>query len=141
MGEWSLPGREDNSSKAPFPFQVPLQKMYEGLQYQGQTENSGDEVLSWSLPRTSQSARWITPLCVKKERKGIVGDSLCRETEGPICQLDPFHRQVCCLLDVIRRLPRLIELSDYYPLLVVQVGSDKVGERSLMAVKKNFRAL
>lgn len=60
--------------------------------------------------------------------------------------LDPFHRQVCCFLgtwvrDVIRRLPGLSEPSDYYRLLVVQVGSDKVDERSLMAVKKNFRAL
>lgn len=40
----------------------------------------------------SQSARWIATLAVKKERRMIVGDSLCRETEGPIHQLDPFHR-------------------------------------------------
>lgn len=77
----------------------------------------------------------------------MIGDSLCRETEGPIHQLDPFHRWVCCLLgtwvrDVIRRLPGLVEPSDYYLLLVVvQVGSDKVDARSLMAIKKNFRAL
>lgn len=99
------------------------------------------------MPRTSQSARWTTTLGVKKERKVIVGDSLCRKTEGPICQLDPFHRQVCCLLgtwvrDIIRRLLGVIEPSDYYSVLVVvQVGSDKVDEGSLMAVKKNFRAL
>lgn len=121
--------------------------MYEALQYQGQADNTGGEVLSWGLPRASLSARWITTLGVKKKRRVIVGDSRCRETEHPICQMDPFHRQVCCLLgtwvrDVIRRLPGLIEPSDYYPLLVVvQLGSDKVDERSLTAVKKNFRAL
>lgn len=101
--------------------------MYEALQYQGQADNS--EVLSWSLSRTRQSARWITTLGVKKERRVIVGDSLCRATEGPICQLDAFHRQVCCLLgtwvrDAIRRLSGLIDPSDNYPLVVVvQVGS------------------
>lgn len=82
----------------------------------------------------------------KKERGVIVGDSLCRETEGPMCQLDTFHRQVCCFLGTwvrdIRRLPGLIEPSDYYPFLVVmEVDSYEVDERSLMAVKKNFRAL
>lgn len=121
--------------------------MYEALQYQGQADNSEDEVLSWSLSRTRQSASWITTLGVKKERRVTVGDSLCRETEGPMCQLDIFHRQVCCLLgtwvrDSIRRLPGLIEPSDYYPLVVVvHVGFWKVDERSLMAVKKSFKAL
>lgn len=34
----------------------------------------------------------------------------------------------------------MIQPSDYCPLLVVQVGSEKVDERSLSIIKKNFRA-
>lgn len=142
MGQWKqVPAQGDRTTPPSLPFlsRWPCRKCMKVCNIRVRQN-------SWSLPRTSQSVRWITTLGVKKEREVIVGDSLCRETEGPICQLDPFHRQVCCLLGtwvrhVIRRLPGLIEPSDYYQLLVVQVGSDKVDERSLMAVKKNLRAL
>ena len=65
---------------------------------------------------------------------------------GPICQPDPTRREVCCLpgarvKDVARRIPRLICPSDYYPLLIVQAGSEEVGEKSLKAIKDDFRQL
>jgi len=84
---------------------------------------------------------------VKKKRWVIViGDSLLRGTEGPICRPDPSHREVCCLpgarvRDVARKLLGLVRPSDYYPLLVVQVGGDEIAERSPKAVKRDFRAL
>ena len=34
-----------------------------------------------------------------------------------------------------------MQASDYYPLLVFQVGRNEVAERSLRAVKRDFRAL
>jgi len=48
---------------------------------------------------------------------------------------------VCCLpgaqvRDISRKLPGLIHPSDYYPLLIVQTGSDEVADRSLRAIKK-----
>lgn len=75
-----------------------------------------------------------------------MGNSLLRETEGPIRQPDSTHRKVCCLStawvrDIIRRLPSLVCPSDYYPLLIVQVGSNEVDERSLRAIKWDFRGL
>ena len=53
---------------------------------------------------------------------------------------------MCCLpgarvRDISRRLPGLIRPSDYYPLLIIQAGSDEVAERSLRAIKKDFRGL
>ena len=39
--------------------------------------------------------------------------------------------------DIARRLPRLI-CPDYYPLLIVQAGSEEVGEKSLKAIKDDF---
>jgi len=61
-------------------------------------------------------------------------------TEGPIS-----HREVCCLPGagvrvVARKLPGLVQPSNYYPLLVMQVGSEIV-ERSPKAIKRDFRAL
>ena len=59
---------------------------------------------------------------------------------------DPSHREVCCLPGaqvrvVARKLPGLVWPSDYYPLLVMQVGSDEMVERSPKAIKRDFRAL
>lgn len=50
---------------------------------------------------------------------------------------------MCCLpeanvRDITRRLPSLVCLSDYYTLLIVQIDSDKVTERSLRVIKRDF---
>ena len=76
----------------------------------------------------------------------MVGDSLLRGTEGPICRPDPVRREVCCLpgarvRDITRKLPKLVRSSDYFPLLVVQVGSDEIAQTSLQTMKKEFRDL
>jgi len=105
------------------------------------------EAPSRGLPRTSQSAPRITTASAKKKRRVIViGDSLLRGTEGPICRPDPSHREVCCLpgarvRDVAKKLPGLVRPSDYYPLLIMQVGGDEITERSPKAIKRDFRAL
>ena len=83
----------------------------------------------------------------KKERRVIVvGDSHLRGTEGLICWPDPTRREVCCLpgtqvRDISRKLAGLIRPADYYPLLIVQAGSDEVANRSLRAIKNDFRGL
>ena len=41
----------------------------------------------------------------------------------------------------MRKLPTLVWPSDYYPLLIFQVGSDEVAIRSPRAIKRDFRAL
>jgi len=53
---------------------------------------------------------------------------------------------VCCLpgarvKDVRKKLPSLVWPTDYYPLLLFQVGSDDLGRTSLRILKKDFRAL
>jgi len=65
--------------------------------------------------------------------------------EGPIRRLDLTQREVCCLpgaqlKNITRNLPDLVHPSDYYPLLIVQAGSDAVAQRSLQTIKKDFRA-
>ena len=65
--------------------------------------------------------------------------------EGPIRRLDLTQREVCCLpgaqlKNITRNLLDLVHPSDYYPLLIVQAGSDAVAQRSLQTIKKEFRA-
>ena len=76
----------------------------------------------------------------------VIGDSLLRRAEGPVCWPDPIRREVCCfpgarIRDISRKCPGLIHPSDYYPLLIVQAGSDEVTDRSLRTIKKDFRGL
>ena len=104
-----------------------------------------------NLPRREPKARWspqsLETTSVTKERRVVmVGDSLLREPEGPICRPDPGHREVCCLpgarvRDISRKFPELVRSTDYFPLLIVQVGSDKIAQRSLRTMKRDFRGL
>ena len=74
------------------------------------------------------------------------GDSLLRGKKGPICRPDLSRREVCCLpgaqvRDITRKLPELVHPTDYYPLLIVQVGSDEIAQRSLQTMKRDYRGL
>lgn len=76
----------------------------------------------------------------------MVGDSLLRGTEAPICRPDQSHREVCCLpgtqvRDINRKLPKLVRSTDYFPLLIVQMGSDEMAQRSQQTMKRDFRGL
>lgn len=110
---------------------------------------SEDEVggLPSSLSKVRRSAPCLKTASSRKERRVIVvGDSLLRGTEGPMCQPDPTRREVCCLpgirvRDISRKLPSLIHPSDYYPLLIVQASSDEVADRNLGTIKNDFRGL
>jgi len=114
---------------------------------EGQANDEADEGPRSGLSRTRQSAPSITTASTKKKRRVIViGDSFLKVTEDPICRPDPPHREVCCLpeawvRDITRKLAGLVRSSDYYPLLVVQVGSDKVRDKSTWEIKRDFRAL
>ncbi|KAK1192276.1 E41L5 protein, partial [Pygoscelis papua] len=104
---------------------------YGALELEGQANEDVDKGPSRGLPRVRQSAPRITTASAKKKRRVIVvGDSFLRGTEGPLCRPDPSHREVCCLpgsrvRDITRKLPDLVRSTNYYPLLVIQAGSDE----------------
>ena len=61
-------------------------------------------------------------------------------TKGPVCCLDPSHREVCCLpgaqvRDVTRDITHLVKSSDYYCLLVFHIGNEEVGKTSSQAIR------
>lgn len=57
------------------------------------------------------------------------------------CQMG-YHRKSEMALGGLKiKLPVLAWPSDYYPLLIFQVGSDGVPTRSPRAIKRDFRAL
>jgi len=142
-------GGQANPLPPPSPAQLPLSNRYGALECKGPaTEYVGEgEGPSGGLPRMSQSAPCITTASAKKKRTVIViGDSLLRGTEGPICRPDPSHKEVYCLpgarvRDVAKKQPGLVRPSDYYPLLVMQVGGDEIAKRSSKTIKRDFRAL
>ena len=94
-----------------------------------------------------QTGHCITTSATKKERRVLViGDSLLRGTEAPICCPDNLSREVCCLpgacvRDVRKALPQLIKPEDYYPLVVIQVGSREAATRKMRNTKKDFASL
>ncbi|KFP05974.1 hypothetical protein N300_12226, partial [Calypte anna] len=149
-GEWKQVRHRKGkriSPQPPPPPQVSLKNTYEALDSENEAEARQEEDLSGRSPACPLSTRRVTTTATKKRRRVVVvGDSLLRGTEGPICRPDPSHREVCCLpgarvRDISRRLPQLIQPSDYYPLLVVQAGSDDIAGRSTKVIKKDFKAL
>jgi len=148
-GEWKrVPARGGKRipSWPPSLAQLPLSNRYGALECEGPTNEDAGEDPSRVFPGMSQSAPCITTAWAKKKKEIIIiGDSLLRGTEGPICRPDPAHREVCCLprtrvRDVARKLPGLVQPSGYYPLLVMRVGRDAIAERSPKAIKRDFRA-
>jgi len=113
-GEWkwvSARGGKRVPSQPPSPAQLSLSNRYGALECEGPANEDAGEGPSRGLPKTSWSASHITTASAKKKRRIIVtGDSPLRGTEGPICQPDPSHREVCCLpgarvRDVVKKLP------------------------------------
>jgi len=126
---------------------VPLRNRFEALELEGGVSETVEGDPPMRLPQVKRSTPRLTTASTRKDKRVVViGDSLLRGTEGPICQPDPTRREVCCLpgawvRDISRKLPGLIRLSDYYPLLIIQAGSDEIAEKSLRSIKKDFRGL
>ncbi|TRZ23385.1 hypothetical protein HGM15179_003736 [Zosterops borbonicus] len=111
-------------------YQVPLQNRYEALDPDGQPDDVEENDLPREPPNYASSVRQMTTSNIKKKRRVVVvGDSLLQRTEGTVCRPDPAHREVCCLpgawvRDITEKLSGLIQPYDYYPLLILQAGSD-----------------
>ncbi|KAK4826058.1 hypothetical protein QYF61_004173 [Mycteria americana] len=122
---------------------------YEALEVEGQSMEDGDDSLSTPevSPRSEERTSRINTTSTRKRRQVIVvGDSLLRGTEGPICWTDSPLREACCLpgarvKDITRVLPSLVRPSDYYLLLLFHVGGYEGATRSPRAIKRDFRAL
>uniref|UniRef100_A0A8B9C455 SGNH hydrolase-type esterase domain-containing protein n=1 Tax=Anser brachyrhynchus TaxID=132585 RepID=A0A8B9C455_9AVES len=87
-----------------------------------------------------------TSATIKGQRVLVTGDSLFGGTEAPVCSPDNLSREVCCLpgahvRDVRNALPQLIKPEDYYPLVVIQVGSREAATRKMSNIKKDFASL
>lgn len=99
--------------------------------------------MMWMMAHLHQRYCWTerTGPCVmttsirKKRWAVVVGDSLVRGTAGPLCWTDPPLRESCCLpatlvKDITRKVLRLVQPSDYYPLLFFHVGNDEAATLS-----------
>lgn len=126
---------------------MPLHNRFEALELEGEVNKTVEGGPPVRLPRVKRSTPRLTTASTRKDRRIVViGDSLLRGTEGPICRPDPTRREVCCLpgaqvRDISSKLPGLIRPSDYYPLLIIQASRDEIAEKSLTSIKKDFRGL
>lgn len=82
----------------------------------------------------------------KRAKVLVIGDSLLRSTEAPICCLDNISRKVCCLLgpcirNIKKTIYSMIKPHNYYPFLVFQTGSHEAATRKLKNSKKIFTSL
>lgn len=83
-----------------------------------------------------QKRRWVA----------VVGDSLLGGTAVPISWPDVLSREVCCLLgsgigDVTGTLPRLVQSTRHYLLLLFCMGTSDTGRSRLRRIRKDYRAL
>ena len=119
-----------NSSLPTLHPQVPLSNRFATLDIEGEVSEEAWEGSPKRLPRARQSTPCVETASARKERRVVlVGYFLLRGTEGPTCRLDLSHWEVRCLLgaqvrDITRKLPKLVRSTGYFPLLIVQVGSD-----------------
>ena len=126
---------------------MPLRNRFEALEPERPVGEEEVESLPMRMPKARKSTPRLRTASTKKDRRVIVvGDSLLRGTEDPICRPDRTRREVFCLpgarvRDIARKLPNLVHPSDYYLLLIVQAGSDDIEERSLKTIKRDFRGL
>ncbi|KFV68274.1 hypothetical protein N307_02380, partial [Dryobates pubescens] len=137
-------GGKRNPSRPSPPLLLPLHNKYEALQAEGSGDERAEEQPSREEPTAKCSSTTVTTSSTKTRRRVIgVGDTLVRGTEGPICRPDPSHREVCSLpgawvRDIARRHPKS---TDYYLLLVIRAGSDKIDKKATRAIKKELKAL
>ncbi|GAB0208855.1 hypothetical protein GRJ2_003351200 [Grus japonensis] len=143
-------GRQQTFSSSPTsPSHVPLCNRYKALAVEGHSKEDMDD--SQATPEVAPRPKRPMPRVVttptkKKRRVIVVGDSHLKGTEGPICRADPPLGEVCCLprahvKDIARKLPSLVQPSDYYPLLLLHVDGDKAETHNAKAIKRDFRVL
>ncbi|KAJ7408139.1 hypothetical protein BTVI_60719 [Pitangus sulphuratus] len=129
--------------------QVSLYNRYGALDVEGKSTDDEDGGPSppEDLPRPERPTPCIKTSSMRKQRQVVVvGDSLLRGTESPICWKDPPLREFCCLSeawvkDIARKLPSLVWPSDYYPLSVFHVGGKEVTTHGQKVIKRDFKAL
>ena len=89
-------------SQPPSPSMVSLHDRFGALELLNEVEkdeeNESNKEEDEGPLRLGRSRTGIKTNSKKNTRRVIVvGDSILRGVEGPICRLDPLHREVCCL--------------------------------------------
>ncbi|XP_075768762.1 uncharacterized protein LOC142821506 [Pelodiscus sinensis] len=121
-----------------------MQENYEAVSWLGDKESP--PTVEETRPCTTKVEQSPATTARRKRRVVVVGDSLLRGTEAPICRPDSSSREVCCLpgariRDVTEALSRIIRPSDYYPMLLIHVGTNDTARCDTERIKCDYRAL
>uniref|UniRef100_A0A8C3IF96 SGNH hydrolase-type esterase domain-containing protein n=1 Tax=Chrysemys picta bellii TaxID=8478 RepID=A0A8C3IF96_CHRPI len=144
-GHWQLvtSGSRQCSTPAPNPPAVVIGNHYALLDT---GEKESPPTVKEEKPRTSKAGRSAVTTANRKRRVVVVRDSLLRRTEAPICRPDISSREACCLpgariQNVMEALSRIIQPSDYYPMLLIHVGTNDIARCDTERIKSDYRAL
>ncbi|KAM7138764.1 uncharacterized protein RBU57_016504 [Macrochelys suwanniensis] len=144
-GHWQLvtSGSRQCSTPAPNPATVVIGNRYALLDT---GEKESPPTAEEEKPRTPKAGKSAATTANRKRRVVVVGDPLLRGTEAPICRPDISSREVCCLpgariRDVTEALSRIIRPSDYYPMLLIHVGTNDTARCDTEQIKSDYRAL
>ena len=145
--EWQMVSRTRaiNHVAAPVP-PVHLENRYEALaalEEEGAVEDSREETLCTQCPVRAAGVKRPKR---RKRRVIVIGDSILRGTEGPICRQDPSAREVYCLpgakiQDAKGMLQSIIQPTDYYPMVLVHVGTNDAARRAPDRLMEDYHAL
>ncbi|XP_059571010.1 uncharacterized protein LOC132244080 isoform X2 [Alligator mississippiensis] len=112
-------------------------------QQSGRRSHPGPELLtansSEQVKRSKRTQR-------RRRRVLVIGDSILRGTEGPICRQDPSTREVYCLpgakiRDVKEVIQARIKPTDYCPMVLVHVGTNDAARRTPDHLMADYHAL
>ena len=127
---------------------MPLPKRYHALGLQNEERvSNGQDPGKANHAKLVQPPTHIRTSAIRNVRRVLViGDSLLRGTEAPICCPDNISREVYFLprariRDVTERLLSLVKPADYHSFLLFQVRSHDVAMRRLRNFKRDFMSL
>jgi len=134
---WTLVTSRSRSPLQPPPSSITTKNKHEALTtMHTQEQGLQEETTPATHSGYHKNKRWVL----------VVGDSLFRDTEEPICRPDREASKLCCLLrakvrDMAERVPRLVKSIDYYPLLLFHVGTNDTASQNVGKIKEDFKAL
>jgi len=127
---------------------LPLYNRYEalGLECLSEGDNRPLRLDLLTKPNQEKPSPYIKTTSLKKKWVLVVGDSSLQGTECPVCQVDPFLREICCLpwawvRDVTRKPTSLVWLTDHNLLLLFHRERDEAATCESRAIKRGLRAL
>lgn len=137
-GDWTLVPAQGRRKTLPLSSKVSLRNRYDalGVKNEQHVSNGLDPAKDDHAKLIRTPTHIVTSAPRKVHKVLVIGDSLLRGTEASICCPENFSRQIYCLPgshihSIAKRLPNVVNATDYHPLLPFHVGSNDIVMKQL----------